>query len=89
MKTYLEPSHREQLEERGFDATVIQFHRNGAVLRIRGIEYSLIRFGDGFIPHGQGKPLWEKPEYPQACLAIIYRHQYPYIPNRTKTHSQI
>lgn len=87
MKTYLEPAHREQLEERGFDARIIEFHRNGAVLRIRGTEYSLIRSGDGFIPHCRGKPIWGKPEYPQACLAIVYRYQYPYITN--KTHSQI
>lgn len=82
MKTYLEPIYRERMEERGFDATVIQFHRNGAVLRIRGTEYSLIRSGDGFIPHRAGVPIWGKPEYPQACLALIYCDAYPYIPNR-------
>lgn len=76
MKTYLESQHRQLMEERGFDATVIQFHRNGAVLRIRGTEYSLIRSGNGFIPHCCEKPIWEKPEYPDAALAIIYRHQY-------------
>ena len=81
MKTYLESAHRQRMEERGFDARVIEFHRNGAVLRIRGTEYSLIRSGDGFIPHCCGKPIWEKPEYPDAALAIVYRYQYPYTPN--------
>lgn len=82
MKTYLEPAHREQLEEHGFDAAVIEFHRSGAVLRIRGKEYSLIRSGNGFIPHCCGTPIWYKPEYPQACLALIYCDAYPYIPNK-------
>ena len=76
MKTYLESQHRSRMEERGFDARIIEFHRNGAVLRIRGTEYSLIRSGKGFIPHCYGKPIWEKPEYPDAALAIVYRHQY-------------
>ena len=51
MKTYLESDHRQRMEERGFDARVIEFHRNGAVLRIRGTEYSLFRSGNGVIPH--------------------------------------
>lgn len=82
MKTYLESQHRERMEERGFDARVIDFHRNGAVLRIRGTEYSLIRSGNGFIPHCCGRPIWNRPECPDACIALIYCDSHPYIPNR-------
>lgn len=76
MKTYLESQHRERIESPGWNATIIDFHRNGAVLRIRGTEYTLIRSGNGFMPHCCGKPIWEKPEYPDAAIAVVYRHQY-------------
>lgn len=72
MKTFLERQHRQRIE--GWGATIVDFHRNGCVFRIYGGEYLLIRSGNGFMPmRGKGK-IWHKPEYPDAALAVIYRH---------------
>jgi len=74
MRTYLEPEHRQRVESRGWNATVTDWHRNGCSLRVRGMEYSLIRNGSGFMPTCGRLPIWHQPEYPDAALAIIYRH---------------
>jgi hypothetical protein len=74
MKTFLERQHRQRLQSPGWDAQVYDFHASGCAFRMRGMEYALIRNKSGFMPMCGRLPIWHQPEYPDAALAIIYRH---------------
>jgi len=72
MKTFLERQHRQRIA--GWGAQIHDFSAIGCSFRMRGMEYALIRNGSGFMPVRGRLPIWDQPEYPDAALAIIYRH---------------
>jgi hypothetical protein len=74
MRTFLERQHRQRLQSLGWGAQVHDFSAIGCAFRMRGMEYALIRSGSGFMPTCGKMPIWHQPEYPDAALAVIYRH---------------
>lgn len=74
MKTFLERQHRERLQSEGWDAQVSDFHSNGCAFRFCGRNYSLVRSGNGFLVCHNGVPIQDKPTYPDAALAHVWRH---------------
>jgi hypothetical protein len=72
VRTFLERQHRQRIA--GWDAQISDFHASGCSFRVHGREYSLTRSGDGFLVRCGQKLIWPTPTYPDAALAIIWRH---------------
>jgi hypothetical protein len=73
MKSYLTNQHRARIVAPGWDARILHWSPDGAAFQLHGRSCALVRQGNGFIPTLDRKPISDKPEYQDACLAIIWR----------------
>jgi hypothetical protein len=73
MKSYLTNEHRAQIVAPGWDAQILDWHRDGATFIAHGITCALVRLGNGFMPYALGQPLSAKPEIPDTALSCIWR----------------
>lgn len=70
---YLTNRHKARITAPGWDATIRDWHRNGAMFILRGRSCALVRQGSGFIPTLDRSPLCASPQNPDTALAYIWR----------------
>ena len=73
MRHYLTNQHFARITAPGWDAQILEWHRNEATFMFRGRVCLLLRRGNGFIPYAFGQPLCDNPQTPDTALAYIWR----------------
>jgi hypothetical protein len=82
MRHYLNNEHFARVTAPGWEANILDWHRDGAAFRLFGEDCALVRQGDGFIPTIDRKPLCDQPQIPDSALAYIWRAVHN--PNHTQ-----
>ena len=82
MRHHLTNQHFARVTAPGWEANILDWHRDGAAFRFRGEDCALVRQVDGFIPTLNGKPLCDNPQIPDTALAYIWRAVHN--PNHTQ-----
>jgi hypothetical protein len=82
MRTHLTNQHFARVTAPGWEANILDWHRDGAAFRLFGVDCALVRLGNGFMPYAFGQPLCDQPQIQDTALAYIWRAVHN--PNHTE-----